>query len=52
MPNGTCPPLDGPYHGDFPADMYATFIDEIPVKGDDCDGEEGEDGNVLDEEDV
>ncbi len=33
--------VDGPYHGDFPADMYATFVDEIPVK----------EGETRDEED-
>ncbi len=35
--------VDGPYHGDFPADMYATFVDEIPVKeGETRDEEEQE----------
>ncbi len=35
--------VDGPYHGDFPADMYATFVDEIPVK-------EGETGTEEDQQ--
>ncbi len=45
------PPVDGPYHGDFPADMYATFVDEIPVKEGDTRDEE-DDGTDQQEEEM